>query len=400
MYSSRRARRTSSTPGLFALTALLVAAPPEEANDPQNLPPADNSRYNAAVLGDTEGELNCDELSFPRAGLRLVMQAEADAGAERRAELRVLAKIAIRRSILEADGLLADLHDKGAIAGLEVDWFFPGGAMAPSPDDLDVVGELWGTDDVGEPVLHARVHAYDEAQYTQRVAKIEAMLGHPMHTYDVWAGDVLTSVGAAKDLQVFGAANSFHGRAASAGDLRLIGPSNCSPDGLAAVGKIEVEPSCTVGSEEKLATLSVLAPAIGEKDARALAKASGTYSAGSLFVSPWSLPANGTVFAEGDIVVWSNGVERQWTLTSGSGDIIVLGSGNTIRPHTHSTAALAYDGSVVLLGGWNHLEGELMSVASPLYVLGNWNLLHGILVGEGLLIGGSGNVVTDGTHPH
>ncbi len=348
---------------------------------------------------DLEGDLNCDEVIFPRRGLRSIVQNVPAMGPEFAASMRRRAKTLTLAAVLGSNSVLHSYYQQGILAGLEFDWFFPNGNQAPTTYRLPGIAEIFVLGAESEPRLVARVYGYDAPQYDKRRATVQMMISHPMRVYPVWAEDVLSSCGGhGSPLAITGFANAFHGRVAASDALALTGMQNLLMDGALASGETFVNPHNQVA----FLLHADLAPApsvpFAEDAVRSGARSTGTYAAGDLVIDEEHLPPAGIVFAEGSIRVDTTGAVGRYTFVSASGSVQFRGDGNAFRPFLADVLAVSFSERVVLSGEQNQFLGELHAPLGTLEVTGSDNCLLGILVGASASVTGSSNVVTDGTH--
>lgn len=351
--------------------------------------------------GDLEGELNCDEVVFVRSGVRAISQNSTMADAGYSATIRHLSKTLFNEAVVWHGGNLNAALVSGQMYGVEFDWFFPNGTQPPTVDRLAAEAEVYGTRPDGSTGLIAKVYAYDAAQYALRKAVVESSVGHPLDSYRVWTEDVLTNPAYVfSPIRISGAGNDVYGYARSGKNFSVTGPTNALQHGLGYVGNLTLEPSSTAWFTDVIANAPAPSIPFSEADARALAQSAGTYYPGGLTITDIDPPADGLLFAEGAISVSCNGLARSWTLVSATGRVKVVGDGNAIEAYHQDVIGLSYANKVIVGGDGNTLVGELLAPQGSFEVRGSINTLMGIFLGNGVLITGGDNVLSDGTHPY
>ncbi|MGE0191621.1 MAG: hypothetical protein AB7T63_06210 [Planctomycetota bacterium] len=233
----------------------------------------------------------------------------------------------------------------GETVAVEIDWW-PTRATAPRSECvLPVVASLVTTTDGGD-VLLGLVYAYGEAGWAQR---LEALAGEGTPVEDaayVFPGALASTLGARTDLVLGG--DGLH----VVGDLEVRDDLDITSDGASVEGTIELggdlvqDGVLTVdGTVEELEERPDLLDVIDIGEARALARASGTYFArdGAVF---GDLPNRAVVFAEHDLVVDAWHQASAITLVSASGSIRIRGGGLQLTPARQGLLAFARQGRV------------------------------------------------------
>ena len=187
------------------------------------------TNYLATTDPDLEGDLNCDEVHFRRAGLFAIVQNHADADAVRAAGMRTAGKLLADAVVFDGAGALSAALASGELAGIEFDWYFPTDGAPPTENRLDVDTAVYGTDELGSSFLIANVYGYDATQYALRKAAVEAAVGHPLRRFSVWAGDAFAS---GLRTLVSGDDNALFGVACTGGDFGVFGAGNAFDLGL------------------------------------------------------------------------------------------------------------------------------------------------------------------------
>lgn len=351
--------------------------------------------------GDPEPDMNCDELVFPRANLKVLIQNDRPSDPDRSAELRSLGKSFVR------DAVLPNLPQSHPIHGIELEWFLSGYSPVPPPQDrMPIDVELWSADELGEPQdLLARVYLYRRAQYNSRTAALEGVVGHPLRSFDVWADNVVTHLGPSGNgfdyfdtLLVVGGGSEFYGPIASDTAVKLTGGINVFHDEVLYTTWVytqwydPVSPYLVAEAE---------APSFDHDvdEARAYALEHGSYFPASVDLAGSNLPPSGVIFAEGDIRFLDSNREGRWTFVSAAGDVKIEGDDNRIRCFALGVTAAAFSGRVRVTGDDNSILGELLAPEGLLKISGSRNSIHGILVAESVVIAGQDHLISDGTHP-
>jgi hypothetical protein len=385
---------------LFAssILALLPSAQSGSSTTSVLLTPPSSTQF--ANGDDLEGDLNCDEVVFARLGLRSIVQNVPAMGPEFAASMRSRAKILTLAAVVASQSVLHGYLERGLLAGLEFDWFFPHGAEAPTSYRLPGVVEAYVLGPDGEPRLVARIYGYDTQQYAKRRAVVQMMITHPMRVYPVWTEDVVTASGSPECmLAISGMGNAFHGRSVVADALFLTGLNNALLDGLLVGGESVVQARNQVGPVLHGDFATAPAVPFSETSARNLARASGHYFSGDVSLDAEDLPAAGLVFAEGTLRVNASGFSGRVTFVSASGAVHLSGEGDSLRPYLADVLAISFAQKVIVSGDGNAFLGELHAPQGSVEVPGSGNTLVGILAGRSVCVSGSRNVISDGTHP-
>ncbi|HED65435.1 MAG TPA: hypothetical protein ENJ09_07755, partial [Planctomycetes bacterium] len=252
--------------------------------------------------GEGEGQLNCFEVWFPSSDVRAIVPNYPDMGPAFAARMRTFAKRTFRGTVLEGENELSSALSAGSLYGIEFDWFF---VLPPaSTTGLPSVGpvSVYGTSASGEPKLFAQVFGYDAAGYAARKAMIEDMVGHPMVTYALFAGDLV----AVNDLSIAGSRNALFGPLHANADVGVTGRRNRVVGPLVMSGRPELANGNLMGLVIQGAAEPIPTPLDSAAALRSQALAGGTYAPGELTIDASNLPPAGIVFAEGPIRVMAD----------------------------------------------------------------------------------------------
>ena len=382
--------------GLVALLAGVASADTEEI-------PISDEVYGewSAIMASAEPEplLNDDEALFPRAGVRAIVQNDGHMNVARTAQNRHLVKRLFIEAILQSSGTIHGYLQSEVLHGVEFD-VFADATNIPRPGQfLTVVGQLvWGV--VPNQVLIGQVYCYDVTQYTTRYGDIQAVIGHPLHHYPVWADNPVTCSGTSMGFRLPGDENLFYGKVASADGMRIQGTENVLHDGGLYVTEIDIDPNNSVDPMVQVSSVPIPGLPMGIENARSLAQTEGTYFSGDGIIVDTDPPPEGIVFAEGDIYVVGSAMEGCWSFVSATGKIVFSGCGNLIHAHTQNFVAWSYVDEVKVSGDDNDLRGELLAPQYRVMISGEGNQVRGILLGDYVTVSGTDNTISDGTHPY
>lgn len=341
---------------------------------------------------ETEGEMNCFEVWFPRANIRGIVPNFPDMGPGFATHMRKLAKLLTCEAVLRSETTLSTQRQTGQLYGLEFDWFF---VPMPPRNSLPNPVQVYLNRRGGETSHFATVYGFDEAAYAAKKAMVEAMVGHPMQTYVIWADDVVTGTG--QPIRATGIGNRVSGPVSSAGAFGLLGLDNAFQGVLSTIGRPRVQAGNHVQFTQRVDSIRTPALLTTVGQARSAAMGGGTYAPGNLVITQANLPPAGVVFAEGALTVAVDGLSGRWTLASATGNVSIRGDDVVIEPFVGNTTAIAFEGDVTVAGNGGLLLGELHAPRGSFDVTGSGNTLLGIFVGAGVQLTGSRNVLTDGT---
>lgn len=350
----------------------------------------------AEISEQPEPDLNCDVCDFPRSGLRVIMQNDGHGDDRRTAQLRALSKSFLRRAVLESRGQIHDWWRDGTLAGVEFDWFFPA-VGAPKPDEmLPTVGQVYGVDDDGLPVHLANVYCYNAAQFAARVKAVEAMIGHTMDWYTVWGDNTVTSTDADRDgARVQSGQSVVAGAVSSIADVRVTG--NHTMDTVAYGKDIALQGNVQVGEIAKVTSVTSPVPTVDVEFARLLAQLVGHYYPGDVAFDDENPPPAGLVFAEGDILVETTGMQGTWTFVSAAGTVTLRGQRLDARGFFSDILVLAFTGDALIRSHQSVLRGEFAAPLGTIELHATDTTLEGVLYACEVKTSGGSMLLTDGT---
>jgi hypothetical protein len=349
--------------------------------------------------GGPEPVLNCDAMYFVRPSVRMLFHCEVGNTLERAAAIRKAAKPLLMQAA-SSPGPIRDAIESGQLYGTEFDWHFYSGTQPDAATRLPLVGEFYGDDGSQTfSLLLARMYCYDQDQFEAR----EAIIYPPgIDRYLVW-WDAPVATDPTGALGVFGEDNYVHGRAKTAGKLEVYGRGNKLVDGAL----YRLDAFVGGGAESVLlrqaSTITIPSVLVDVDTLRAQAQAcGGCYFADDANITGSFHPLPGLVFAEGDVYLSDSDMQAIYTLVSATGDITISGHSNELQGSSEFGLALAiaFEGEIKISGDKNHLVGENLALQAPVRVSGSQNLVHGLILGRSVVVTGSGNILTDGTHPH
>jgi hypothetical protein len=347
---------------------------------------------------EPEPDLNCDVLIFPRMGCVAVQQNDGHGDLWRTAQLRRLTKVFFRRAVLQSRGLIHELWRSGRLFGLEFDWFHVTG-NEPDPDAvLPVVGQVFGLDDEGLPLLLANVWCYDAAGFAARRRTIEARIQHPMDEYVVWIDNTVSAVGDKDGFKLTGGVGLVNGPSASLADVVVAGGYH-HLDEIAYAEDLRLRSTQSVGSATRVTAITAPAPPCDVGLARVIANFFGTYHPGKARYRASEPPPEGFVFAEGDLEVEASGLRGSWTFVSAKGRIRLRGVDLDASGWMADTVAIAYDGDVEVHAARCRIAGAVHAPQGKVKMNGSGVKLEGIVSAETLEVSGGFAQVTDGTEP-
>jgi len=350
----------------------------------------------AAGNNEVEGDLNCFEIWFPATDLRAIVQNYPAMGPAFAHEMRTLAKYLFREAVLRGDSSLATQRRSGLLRGIEFDWFFPEAQAGAVPLHLPDPVEVYLTADGSRSHL-ATIYGYDGSGYAAKKAMVEAMVGHPMETFVVFEGDVLSIPAGGEPLALRGDGNELHGPLRSAPGARFTGTRNAVHDSLSTLGAVQLGEGNRVG----VLLPDVAAPEPGVPASAAIARRwaqrHGTYYPGDAVLTAEDRVPAGLVFAEGSITLAGDGLSGRWTLVSATGDVVLASDDLRLTPWIGETLAIAYAGDVAVRCDRGRVVGAIHAPDGRLELAGAKNRLVGTFVGAGVTVTGSLNVLGDGT---
>jgi hypothetical protein len=361
------------------------------------IPEAPNQASTDTAGSETEGEMNCFEVWFPRANVRGIVPNFPDMGPDFATHMRKLAKLLTCEAVLRGETSLNGHLRGGQLYGVEFDWFFPDMPGMPPRNNLPNPVQVYLQRTSGTSTRFATVYGFGPAEYAAKKAMVEAMVGHPMETYVVWSDDVLT--GTAQPIVASGVGNRVSGPISSAGSFGLLGLENAFQGVLSTVTRPLLSSGNHLQYVHRVDSVRTPSLPMTVGEARNAALDGGTYALGNLVVTEWNVPPDGVVFAEGSITLASDALSGRWTFVSATGNVSVRSDDAVLEPFVGNTAAIAFEGDVSVTGNGGLLAGELHAPRGSFDVTGSGNTLLGIFVGRGVQLTGSRNVLTDGTHP-
>ncbi|MCA9316669.1 MAG: hypothetical protein KDB73_14385 [Planctomycetes bacterium] len=262
-------------------------------------------------------------------------------------------------------GAFATQMTAGEAVAFEVVWW-PTHAIAPAGDSvLPVVASLVTSTDGGE-VLLGLVYAYGSDGWAQR---LEALAGEGTPVEDVsyvFPGALASTLGSRTDLVLGGEGLQV------VGDLEITDDLDITSDGASIEGTIELggdlvqDGVLTVdGTVDELDERIDVIDAINLSEARALARASGTYFSrdGTVF---GTLPEGAVVFAERELIVDAWFQTANITMVSAYGNIRIRGGGLQLKPARQGLLAFARHGRVEVELDASRLVGAIHAPRSDI----------------------------------
>ncbi len=428
---SHLARRTSCLPLtiVFAIAgATPVGAQAVWQDQVITLEPQLGHRVHLTESLSTPGEdtWNCMNVRIAEVnpGLRMVVPNDQSGDPDRIRHMLRLAQDLVVAAVLEAGGPIGESWQNGTLSAIEFRLFPANPVMSPVPCDtepcetLPFRGVL--VEDVGgTQVWRAYVYCFDEEQFGRRMDFFTNMMGAPLQERTIWLGDLAHSSGTGDfSLRIQGARNVLCGDARTSGTLRFMGVGNKAVDtllwgqafifggsGNQAGGIVQdPQPLALPAPAHSLAHYAGLAGAAYQSFVGDVIL-TGDGNGGALIDG---VPVSGVIHSTGMIhVEFGEGVAGAFTLVAERG-VEFYGNECTLTPAVDDLLAWSVgtldpssptDNVLRLEGRLNQLTGALYSPLGDMDVLTLGSNLLGRCAAGRIRIGGSENVLSDGTAP-